>query len=153
MEQLLLFLLYAGFFSSAVINKLEKILVQQVWGSHPLTDRPKYRDGLDIGPLLDVPDRYGMPSGHTETTALVCTMLYYYGLIDGGLAFVVTAFMGMHRIMVDRHTPLQVIVGGILGVLYGGLYSYVGARSELVWLLPGGISVLLYTLSRTEIAA
>ena len=148
MEQLLLFLLYAGFFNSGVINKLEKMLVQQIWGSHPLTDRPKYSDGLDIGPILDVPDRYGMPSGHTETTALVCSMLYYYGLIDGAFAFVVTAFVGMHRITVDRHTPLQVMVGGVLGMLYGGLYSCVGTESKVVWLLPGSIAMVLWSVSR-----
>lgn len=153
MEQLLLFLLYAGFYSSAIINKLEKTLAQQMWGSNDITDRPVYNAGLVIGPILDIPDRYGMPSGHTETAALVCTMLYYYGVMDGALAFVITSIVGMHRIMVDRHTPLQVVVGGVLGLLYGGLYSYVGGESKIVWLLPGGISVLLYILSRTEIAA
>lgn len=153
MEQLLLFLLYAGFYSSAIINKLEKTLAQQMWGSNDITDRPVYSTGLDIGPVLDIPDSYGMPSGHTETAALICTMLYYYGVMDGALAFVITAFVGMQRIMVDRHTGWQVVVGGGLGVLYGGLYSYVGSQSGVVWLLPPLLSGVFYTLSRTNILA
>lgn len=153
MEQLLLFLFYTGFVTSGIINKLEKIIVQKIWGSHPITDRPVYTNGLDIGPILDIPDRYGMPSGHTETTALICTMLWWYGVIDIVLAGMIIAFVGLQRITVDRHTPLQVVVGGFLGVMYGSLYSYLGVEKVIVWLLPGGISVLLYILSRTEIAA
>ena len=153
MVSFLLFLLYAGFFSSGIINKLEKTLVQQIWGSNEVTNRPVYSMGTDNGMFVEIPDRYGMPSGHTELAALICTMLYYYGVMDGALAFVITAFVGMHRIMVDRHTVWQVVVGGGLGVLYGGLYSYVGSQSGVVWFIPPLLSIVLYTLSRTKTLA
>lgn len=116
------FIIYATFLTSAIVNKLEKIVVQRYWGSNAITDRPLYSNGVVIGPFIDVPDQYGMPSGHTEATALVCTMLYSFDLINLHLAILLTFHMGAQRIIFQRHTPLQVIVGGLLGVFYAHVY-------------------------------
>ena len=135
------FILYATFFTSATVNKLEKMVVQRYWGSNAITDRPLYNDGLDNGPFIDVPDQYGMPSGHTEATALFCTMLYRFNLIDFHLAILLTFYMGAQRIIAKRHTPLQVIVGGLLGVFYAHVYMALRLFGPLL------VVTALYTLA------
>lgn len=65
--------------------------------------------------------KLGMPSGHAQSVTFAFTYLYLYTrnpliLIVGAIMTILTL---IQRILYRKHTPEQVAVGSILGILFG----------------------------------
>lgn len=68
-------------------------------------------------------DKYGMPSGHTQSVFFALTYLYLvkhsiYSLIIELCVAMITCYQ---RWKYRRHTISQIIVGSLIGILFGGL--------------------------------
>jgi membrane-associated phospholipid phosphatase len=69
-------------------------------------------------------DRFGMPSGHSQST-LYSTAFLYFALKDGNvnILMIVLSLITLYQRLESRHhTPSQVVVGAFIGVLVG--YSF-----------------------------
>jgi membrane-associated phospholipid phosphatase len=64
----------------------------------------------------------GMPSGHAEIATIVSCILYFYKYISLWVCILLIAFFSTQRIIANRHTVLQVIVGIVCGLLYSYIY-------------------------------
>lgn len=115
----------------AVINPSEKQIVRTLSHDAIWAKRP-----------TGVP--YGMPSGHAETFTVLSYLLYKKGIINGWVCASIITLVGIQRIVYNRHTLLQVIIGTCLGLLYGHLYST--SKTPLVQCLI--LALTFYTLSR-----
>lgn len=72
---------------------------------------------------------YGMPSGHSQTLLLICTLLFLkilnekYSLnkkiIKCLVLFIVTGFLIYERLYYNCHTYQQIIIGGLIGIILG----------------------------------
>jgi undecaprenyl-diphosphatase len=70
--------------------------------------------------LVEDPDAFSFPSGHAAAAFAVA--LSMAGVVPGGPAFVALAFaVGLSRVYLGAHYPLDVAVGAVLGVLCGGV--------------------------------
>ena len=69
--------------------------------------------------LVENPDAFSFPSGHAAAAFAVA--LAMAGLVPGGPAFVALAFaVGLSRVYLGAHYPLDVAVGACIGLLCGG---------------------------------
>lgn len=64
----------------------------------------------------------GMPSGHAETSSVFAFLLYFYKMIPLWLAIIFILLISVQRVLANKHTVLQIIVGSILGFLYATIY-------------------------------
>lgn len=81
---------------------------------------------------------FGMPSGHTEIATIVSCILYFYKYISLWICILLIVVFSAERIISNRHTVLQVIVG----ILCGLLYSYIYITNNLS-LLSFGIVIFI----------
>jgi membrane-associated phospholipid phosphatase len=93
-----------------IINPAEKQAVRTLSGDAIWAKRP-------------TGEPYGMPSGHAETAAVLAYLMYKKGLINGWACAAIITLIGLQRIVYNRHTLLQVIVGTCLGLLYAHIYA------------------------------
>lgn len=109
----LLILLLIHYF---ITNVFEKILVQQyiVESKRPDSEEERHTSSL------------GMPSGHVETTTILCLILVFYNVISIQLAIFIIIAMAFQRVLSERHTPEQTIMGFVMGLFYAGIYTYTG---------------------------
>ena len=77
----------------------------------------------------------GFPSGHTEAVALATLLLYHYGWTPLWFATVSIVVTGFQRFITRKHTPLQIVAGGMFGLFYYSLYLPFVKHSWLVSLL------------------
>ena len=69
--------------------------------------------------LVENPDAFSFPSGHSAAAFAVA--LAMAGVVPGGPAFVALAFaVGLSRVYLGAHYPLDVAVGACIGLLCGG---------------------------------
>ena len=68
----------------------------------------------------------GMPSGHTETTTILCFILYKLNHISLSNMILIICFMCYQRIITNKHTLLQTIIGVTFGLLYSNIYLKIG---------------------------
>jgi hypothetical protein len=66
----------------------------------------------------------GMPSGHAETFTVFCVLLYLYNFIPIWLTIIIIMIVDFQRIISNKHTLSQVIVGSLLGLLYALIYKF-----------------------------
>jgi membrane-associated phospholipid phosphatase len=64
----------------------------------------------------------GMPSGHAEISTIISCILYYYKFISLWLCILLIFIFSIQRIIADRHTLNQVIVGIMCGLVYSYIY-------------------------------
>ena len=83
----------------------------------------------------------GMPSGHAEIATIISCILYYYKFISLWLCILLIFIFSMQRIIANRHTVFQVIVGIICGLIYSYIYI-----SNNLSLLSLGFVVLISLL-------
>ncbi len=122
---MLLIILALILIHGGIINRLEKILVQS-FSNAPWTKRPLCtNDGYDC---------FGMPSGHAEVAILIAVLLFMIMRNDSRYIFVVLValLVCIQRVVHKRHTILQVIVGGLLGLFYGLLYISLGIENTFI---------------------
>jgi undecaprenyl-diphosphatase len=69
--------------------------------------------------LVENPDAFSFPSGHAAAAFAVA--LAMAGLVPGGPAFAALAFaVGLSRVYLGAHYPLDVAAGALIGILCGG---------------------------------
>lgn len=83
----------------------------------------------------------GMPSGHAESATILFVLMYFYKYIPLWLCLLLILIVSMQRLFAHRHTPMQVIVGIICGLLYTYIYT-----SHNLSILSFGIVLLISLL-------
>ena len=67
------------------------------------------------------PDKYGMPSGHTQTVFF--SLVFFYMITRSINWLIIMLFIAVctisQRLIYRKHTIIQIIVGGIIGSVYG----------------------------------
>ena len=124
-KKILFFYYIVGFFISAIVNLALKGLLQL---PRPSEDNARFNLALDHGRRFifksGLPyDVFGMPSGHAQLVFYSTTFVYlslrnqsiFYGFLFVSLLTI------SQRVAFNYHTPLQVIVGAIVGVVMGFL--------------------------------
>jgi membrane-associated phospholipid phosphatase len=113
------------------VNNLEKLLVQNIFGSirRPCKKCSSSNNNSDELACL------GMPSGHVEAATVVSMFLIVNQLVPlwGGMLIVICT--ALQRIYSLRHTFNQVLVGFAIGLLYSYIYlsySQIFATSILI---------------------
>jgi membrane-associated phospholipid phosphatase len=68
-------------------------------------------------------DKYGMPSGHAQSVFFALTYLYLVkqSIYSFLLELCVALITGYQRWKYRRHTISQILVGSLIGILFGGL--------------------------------
>ena len=111
------------------VNNLEKLLVQNIFGSIRRPCKKCSNNNSDELACL------GMPSGHVEAATIVSMFLIVNQLVPlwGGMLIVICT--ALQRIYSLRHTFNQVLVGFAIGLLYSYIYlsySQIFATSILI---------------------
>jgi membrane-associated phospholipid phosphatase len=111
------------------VNNLEKLLVQNIFGSIRRPCEKCSNSNSDELACL------GMPSGHVEAATIVSMFLIVNELVPlwGGILIVVCT--ALQRVYSLRHTFNQVLVGFAIGLLYSYIYlsySQIFATSILI---------------------
>jgi membrane-associated phospholipid phosphatase len=66
----------------------------------------------------------GMPSGHAETISIICILLYLYNFIPLWLSIIIIMIVSFQRIISNKHTLIQVLIGSLLGLIYATIYKF-----------------------------
>jgi len=84
--------------------------------------RPRPCDGADASmSLIEIPDKYSFPSGHTATVFAVCAALPEEGTLLVPFFVGWALLIGVSRIYLRAHYPLDVLVGMLVGAASGWL--------------------------------
>jgi membrane-associated phospholipid phosphatase len=75
-------------------------------------------------------ERFGMPSGHSQETAfsLIYIIMVLQNTKISALFLIIMLFTMFQRIYTKRHTYLQVLVGGTIGLCMGYLFYYLASK-------------------------
>jgi membrane-associated phospholipid phosphatase len=134
-KQTLLFYYIVGFFSNAILNLVLKGIIKQ---PRPNEEDTKLFDlaiknGHRFSFKNGIPhDIYGMPSGHAES-CLYSTLFIYLALKQKNILYfylAISIITMAQRVIYNMHTVIQVIVGAIVGGLFG-YCIYKLARSNI----------------------
>lgn len=98
--------IFGSVFLTYAIVAVIKILVQ-----YP---RP-FKTLSDLHVLIVLPTDYSFPSGHAAVTMALATAVYFFRKRLGTLLFAFAFIVGLARIYVGVHYPLDVGVGFLLG--------------------------------------
>lgn len=112
-----------GLFFNMLFNYVLKGIIQQPRPSenyNTVLIESQYKSILNY-------DRFGMPSGHAQASMFTTTYLYLVTLSNKVLAIciLISLITMFQRIQYLYHTPTQVLVGSVLGILVAILtFSY-----------------------------
>lgn len=98
----------------------------------PLIARPR-PCWLDpsVALLIPVPQDYSFPSGHTLSSVIAATVLWWSGRRWLGVVGILLAgLMTLSRLYLFVHFPSDILAGIILGVLIGSVVSYFCYKKE-----------------------
>lgn len=106
-----------------LINGLEKIIIDilNINKDHILRPIKKCKKMKNYSTYC-----IGMPSGHTEITTIICYILYKFNCISLSHLFLIITLMCLQRIITNKHTLLQTIIGIFFGLLYSNIYLKTG---------------------------
>ena len=111
-----IFLLIVVLYHYDIQNNVEKQLCLEYFGYNNVK-RPL------SGNIMFSSCDLGMPSGHAEAGTIMFLLLYYYGYISLPASIILIFIVSLQRVLKERHTIAQVIVGTILGVIYSYIYK------------------------------
>jgi hypoxanthine phosphoribosyltransferase len=107
-------------------NGLEKIFFQTYFNFNDIKRPSESCNNLHYEALNCV----GMPSGHAETATIIFVLLYLYKYIPLSISLLFIVLFSIQRIISNRHTILQVI----LGIFFGFIYSQIYYLNNLSWI-------------------
>ena len=131
-KQKYLIFFIAGTIINNVLNILLKLLIQQ---PRPSQDIKAIEIGIVNGHRISF-DKFGMPSGHAQNCGYMLsfmTMVYKSPTITG-LYFIITMLTIFQRYLFKNHTILQLIIGLIIGCLFGYI-TYICAKKHIIGIL------------------
>jgi membrane-associated phospholipid phosphatase len=128
----MLFYFIIGIFLSFIVNNILKGIIKQ---PRPEFNTKEVSIALQTSAVRYILgyDIYGMPSGHAQTSFFITTFIY---LVTRDI--LITFFMTLLSIMVmfqrviyNEHTILQVIIGALIGVLFGFFSYHIANRNPV----------------------
>jgi membrane-associated phospholipid phosphatase len=122
--------LYHGF----ILDNIQKQFSLEYFG-YDAVKRPA------SGTIMKSLDDIGMPSGHAERGTIMFSLLYFYKYIPLWLCILLIFIVASQRVLAHRHTPMQVIVGILCGLIYTYIYT-----SNNLSILSFGIVLLISLL-------
>jgi membrane-associated phospholipid phosphatase len=133
-----IFLFIVFYYHYYIQNNIEKRLCLEYFGynnvKRPLSGNTMFSSG-DLG----------MPSGHSEAGTIMFLLLYFYGYISLPVTIILIFIIASQRVLEERHTVAQVIVGTICGIIYSYIYKSYNL-SIFSFLIVFLISILLTVL-------
>lgn len=128
-KERLFFYYIIGFFISIILNMLLKAIVKQ---PRPSVDSSVFYLLKNSKKIMNIPyDMFGMPSGHTQSccfsTVFIFLSLKKYSMLFWYL--LLTFITTYQRVKYKFHTTLQVIIGGIVGILLGFIIYYISQNN------------------------
>lgn len=114
-----------GIFANAILNLTLKGIIGQPRPSevkftkdfeNGKRDRFVFKNGMPR-------DRFGMPSGHAESTMFSSVFIYGFNKKIFPFYLVISFITMCQRVYYKYHTIPQVIIGAIVGILFGIIYK------------------------------
>jgi membrane-associated phospholipid phosphatase len=142
----LFIIIFISLYHYKIINFLEKKIVNHfsnnslIFRPNKLCNNKKYhiKNSIDAKCL-------GMPSGHAETITIFSILLYSQKYIPFWCILLFIFIIGIQRIIYERHTLLQVIMGILLGIIYSFIYIKTNI-SYLSIIIMISLSILYYLI-------
>ena len=133
-KNLFMYYLY-GSFLNVILNLILKGMIKQ---SRPLEDPELFKIAVKHGNrfkfINGIPhDIFGMPSGHAQNV-FYSTFFIFLALRNHYVTtfFLLTSLLiSYQRVLFNEHTILQVIVGGMVGILFSFLIYYM-AQNKII---------------------
>jgi len=124
-----------GIFLNAILNLVLKGIIKE---PRPLEDPKLFnialKHSIRIKFINGYPhDIFGMPSGHAQS-AFFSTIFIYLALKNIKITliyFFISLLIIYQSVLLKNHSVLQVIVGSLVGVLFGGFIYYM-ARQKIM---------------------
>jgi acid phosphatase family membrane protein YuiD len=125
-----------------ILNILTKYVFHYYSENQEFIKRPNAINGIIGWETL------GMPSGHTETITVFCSILtaYYKLPLKMGIFSIIT--MMLQRVVTKMHTLRQVIYGLLTGLLYSCIYIKTGLSYKTLIFIIGIIYTYLFLIEK-----
>lgn len=78
--------------------------------------RPRPFLQLELLPFITAPSGFSFPSGHSLSSFLAATFIFYINKKCGILAYIMAFLIALSRVVLIVHYPSDVITGAILGI-------------------------------------
>jgi membrane-associated phospholipid phosphatase len=126
----MMFYFLVGLFMNTILNLVLKGLIKQ--------PRPEFNTKqLDIflrnNGLRYVlgSDVFGMPSGHAQTSFYILAFIYLVtrNIVLSSVLLLLSVIVVVQRVVYNEHTIIQVLVGSIVGGLFGIILYHIGKVS------------------------
>lgn len=82
------------------------------------TSRPFQIDGLGVM-TLTIPNSFSFPSEHAAVAFALALTVWLHDKKVGIIFIILAALVAIARVLANVHFPIDIIVGGIIGVLVG----------------------------------
>ena len=76
-------------------------------------------------------DVFGMPSGHAQTSFYILAFIYLVtrNIVLSSVLLLLSVIVVVQRVVYNEHTIIQVLVGSIVGGLFGIIVYHIGKVS------------------------